>query len=187
LHKKYAPTPEAFERVFTHSQIVNDVAQALLKNSSSTLDKELLHVGCLLHDIGVYKVYDTQGNISDDYIKHGILGDTLLQSENFPEEIRRFASHHTGVGLTKTDIEQQHLPLPHQDYVAETEIEFLIMYADKFHSKSEPPHFNTAEYYKKYVSRFGDDKVKKFENMIVRFGVPDVYELSNKYGHVVRN
>lgn len=48
---------------------------------------------------------------------------------------------HTGVGLTKEDVLVQGLPLPPADYVAITPEERLVMYADKFHSKTTPPTF----------------------------------------------
>lgn len=61
-------------------------------------------------------------------------GEAILKSEGFPEKLWRFASHHTGVGLTR-DVINQKLPLPEADYLVETDEELLVMYADKFHSK----------------------------------------------------
>jgi len=54
------------------------------------------------------------------------------------------------------------------------------MYADKFHSK-HPSQFNTFEWYKKYVARFGDHKVKLFEQMAIDFGNPNVKKLAELY------
>jgi uncharacterized protein len=76
--------------------------------------------------------------------------------------------------------------LPVDDYLAETDEELLIMYADKFHSKTTPPYFNSFEWYKQGVAKFGADKVIKLENMAKKFGVPDLKPLSEKYGYEVR-
>jgi uncharacterized protein len=188
LHKKYAPTPEVLELVLTHCKIVNEIAQQLIATNNLKVDTELVRVGCLLHDIGVYPLFDETGKEREDlhYITHGVRGETILRDEGFPEIIWRFASHHTGVGLTKRDITLQNLPLPEQDYVAETLEEELIMYADKFHSKTEPPYFNPYAWYKQHVAKFGEDKVKKFEQMAQEFGMPDLAPLIEKYGHAVR-
>jgi len=121
------------------------------------------------------------------YITHGVRGEAILKDEGFPEVIWRYASHHTGVGLTKQDITSQNLPLPLQDYEADTKEEELIMYVDKFHSKVIPPCFNTYEYYKKAVAKFGQEKAEKFEQMAQEFGVPDLTLLIAKYGHEVRD
>lgn len=189
LHKKYAPTPEVFELVFIHCKIVNDLAQQLIATNNLNFDVELVKVGCLLHDIGVYPLFDETGKEREDlhYITHGVRGEEILKREGFPEIIWRFASHHTGVGITKHDITSQNLPLPEQDYEAETPEEELIMYADKFHSKTEPPYFNPYEWYKKYVAKFGGGKVQKFEQMAEKFGVPDLVPLIEKYGHATRS
>lgn len=184
LHRKYAPTPEAFESVYTHGKIVSEIAGQLMETASG-IDKELVRVGCLLHDIGVYRLYKGGEIDESNYICHGILGDELLAGEGFENRIRRFASHHTGVGLTKEQIVSKNLPLPHQDYLAENDEELLVMYADKFHSKSTPPRFNSSESYKEYVAKFGEENAKKFQDMIDRFGLPNLEILSTKYGHTI--
>ena len=188
LHKKYAPTPEVLELVFTHCKIVNDVAQQLIAANNLKVDAELVKFGCLLHDIGVYPLFDKDGTEREDlhYITHGVRGEEILKSEGFPETIWRYASHHTGVGLTKHDIVSQNLPLLEQDYVAETPEEELVMYADKFHSKTEPPYFNPYEWYRRYAAKFGEDKVQRFELMAQKFGVPNLAPLIEQYGHQSR-
>lgn len=41
----------------------------------------------------------------------------------------------------------QNLPVPPADYLAETAEERLVMYADKFHSKSRPTRFLSPDAY----------------------------------------
>jgi uncharacterized protein len=176
LHHKYAPTEAVFDLIYTHCQVVGDIAMQLIAHGGFTVDAELVRVGCLLHDIGVYPLFDKNGVEQKDlhYITHGVRGEEILKAEGLPEVIWRFASHHTGVGLTKDDITKSNLPLPLQDYNAETPEERLIMYADKFHSKTEP------------VAKFGEHKAVLFEQMAQEFGVPELEPLVAKYGHQVR-
>lgn len=184
LHEKYAPTREAFEVVYTHCEIVWGIAEQLLCNED--LDGELVRVGSLLHDIGVYRLYDSSGELDHaSYIRHGVLGYELLRDEGFPEVICRFCSCHTGMGLSREDVRGQGLPIPVDDYLAESGEEALVMYADKFHSKTEPPVFVTADSYATSVLRFGEDKASRFKAMLERFGEPDLRPLMAAYGHAL--
>jgi uncharacterized protein len=205
LHERHAPTQEAFEAVYTHCVIVWRVADQLLTRAgrvpareanaaagglagaAAGIDRDLVRAGCLLHDVGAYRLYDEAGRLdSAGYIRHGVLGHELLAAAGYPEAICRFASRHTGVGITRDDIIRQELPLPPADYVAETPEELLVMYADKFHTKATPPSFLSAEFYASYVRRFGPDKVAAFEELRDRFGEPDLGPLSAAYGQPVR-
>ncbi|GIH14826.1 HDIG domain-containing metalloprotein [Rugosimonospora africana] len=184
LHERYAPTPEAFELVYTHCEIVCAVAEQLLGGYRSALDVELVRAGCLLHDIGVYRLFGAGGELDhDNYIRHGVLGHALLRELGFPEPLCRFCSHHTGVGVSRHDVLRQELPLPVDDYLAETDEERLVMYADKFHSKTVPPAFVTAASYTARVRRFGEDKVALFAAMVEEFGEPDLSPLVHRYRH----
>jgi uncharacterized protein len=186
LHEKHAPTAEAFDLVYTHCVIVCGIAEQLHSRlgAGQEIDIDLARAGALLHDVGVYRLYDDAGNLDGgQYIRHGILGYELLQEEGFPEAICRFASHHTGVGLTRDDVIAQRLPLPPANYLADTGEERLVMYADKFHSKKSPPIFLTAPAYAARVRRFGAEKVAAFQAMRATFGDPDLEPFSAAYGH----
>jgi uncharacterized protein len=184
LHEKHAPAPEALDVVYTHCLIVCGIAEQLHARSGADLDIGLIRAGSLLHDIGVYRLYDQAGQLDHaNYIRHGVLGHELLAAEGLAEQICRFASHHTGVGLTREDVLRQGLPLPPADYVAETGEETLVMYADKFHTKTTPPALLTASAYAASVRRFGADKVAAFESMRAMFGEPDLAPFSIAYGH----
>jgi uncharacterized protein len=186
LHERYAPTPEAFASVYTHCVIVCAVAEQLLERRGLALDVELVRAGCLLHDIGVYRLYDSSGRLDHArYIRHGLLGYELLQELGYPDEICRFCSHHTGVGLSREDVRSQALPIPVGDYLAESGEERLVMYADKFHSKADPPVFVTADSYAVNVRAFGADKAARFASMRQRYGEPDLTALQQAYGHAL--
>jgi uncharacterized protein len=185
LHRKHAPTPKALGLVYTHCEIVCGIAEQLYSRSSASaeIDIDVARAGSLLHDIGVYELYDDSGNLDGpNYILHGILGYEVLQKEGLPEVICRFASHHTGVGISADDVRAQGLRLPPADYLADTAEERLVMYADKFHSKKTPPVFLTAPAYAASVRRFGEDKVTAFQAMRATFGEPDLAPFSEAYG-----
>ena len=80
---------------------------------------------------------------------------------------------------------RERLPLPAQDYLAETEEERLVMYADKFHSTTTPPTLLTADAYAARLSRFGAGKVAIFAAMRATFGEPDLSPFAIAYGHHV--
>ncbi|HLM88821.1 MAG TPA: HDIG domain-containing protein [Streptosporangiaceae bacterium] len=182
-HEKYAPSADAFGLVYTHCVIVCGIAEQLLARSDLGLDEGLVRAGSLLHDIGVYRLYDTAGRLDhSQYVRHGLLGHELLSGEGFPEAICRFSSCHTGVGLSRDDVRSQRLPLPAGDYLAESGEEQLVMYADKFHSKTDPPAFVTADSYAAGIRRFGGDKAAAFSSMRSRFGEPDLAPLFSRYG-----
>jgi uncharacterized protein len=180
LHKKCAPDSRAFEIIFTHSTIVRDIALYLAsKNNLKDINIQLIEAGALLHDIGTYELYENGKFDRDRYITHGVLGYEILRKEGYPESLCRIASNHTGAGITRGMIKEQKLPLPDNDYVANSIEEKLVMYADKFHSKT--PRFNTYESYHKFSERFGKEATDRFEAMAKEFGLPDLEYFSTKY------
>jgi uncharacterized protein len=194
FHKTYAPSPRAFEVVYTHSRIIADIAAELIASKAVDMDKEFIHAAALLHDVGYYPLFDTAGFVPHDtLITHGVVGARLLRESNLPEALARIAERHTGVGLTKVHILAARLPLPAKDFVAETPEERLVMYADKFHSKyltkNDPTDslgkFNSTEHYLAHARRFGEDNAARFTALVERYGVPDIDRLAQRYGQAV--
>lgn len=187
LHNKYAPTDKLLHSVLTHCQIVWEVSEQLIDNANLDVDRNIVEAGCLLHDIGVYALFDAAGNKLEDYnyMNHGVRGEELLKKERLPRELWRIASHHLGIGFTEQDIKKQGLPFEHP-YMPETIEERLITYADKFHSKTNPPRFNTYESFMATATTFGDDIAERFEQLAAEFGIPNLTVLAQKYDHVLR-
>jgi uncharacterized protein len=190
LHRKYAKTEADLKLVLTHCQVVEELAMLLLDTKPIPgINRQLVHVGCLLHDIGAYEVLENGMFVQG--VRHGTIGEQILKDEGFPEALYRCASHHTGVGLTKQDVIDQKLPIPVGDYTAKTDEERLIMYVDKFHSKSNPPHeppyFCTFDWFRKSVQKFGADKAAKLDALADLFGLPNLETLSKKYGYEIRD
>ncbi|MER7251693.1 HDIG domain-containing metalloprotein [Kribbella sp. NPDC000426] len=177
LHREYAPGVDAFEIVFEHCQLVCSIASQFF--AALDVDTDLVRAGALLHDIGVYRLG------SSAYVRHGVLGHELLASLGFPVEICRFASCHTGVGITRDDVVRQALPIPVDDYLPRTPEEELVLYADKFHSKRTPPVFMSGDTYAADVARFGPDKVLRFAALRSTYGDPELSALSATTGYAV--
>ncbi|TDD30817.1 HDIG domain-containing protein [Kribbella turkmenica] len=184
LHRDHAPTRAAFESVYVHCELVSRIAEQFL--SGLDVDGDLVRAGCLLHDLGVYRLYGPSGELDTaGYIRHGVLGHELLHDLGFPEELARFCSRHTGVGLARDDVRRQALPIPVDDYVPGTPEEELVLYADKFHSKRTPPVFVSGDSYAAQVARWGADKATAFGRLRERYGEPDLESLSARAGHRV--
>ncbi|GAB3480658.1 HD domain-containing protein [Nocardiopsis coralliicola] len=183
LHVRYAPTAHALGLIEEHCRIVAAIAEQLIDRSGLDVDRGLVRAGALLHDIGVYALYRPDGELDHaQYIRHGVLGAALLEQEGYPEELCRFCSHHTGVGVTADDVRRQGLPIPEADYTAVSAEEQLVMYADKFHSKSAPPVLVSAETFAASTARFGPDKPARFAALRERFGTPDLASFAEEYG-----
>jgi len=188
LHERLAPHPAALDLVLTHCRIVGRVAEALAAGLAAgtrpAVDPDLVRAGCLLHDVGVYRLYGPDGALDHaSYVRHGVLGHELLRDLGFPEVLCRFASRHTGVGLTREDVVAQRLPIPVDDYTPHSIEEQLVAYADAFHSKTDPPTFVSPQTYAGRIARFGADKADRFAALRARFGDPDLTALSAQYGH----
>ncbi|MBW3091176.1 HD domain-containing protein [Bifidobacterium miconisargentati] len=152
------------------------------------LDEHLVLIGGLLHDIGTYKVFKHDGTDGEPlkfsgkkYILHGLKGYKYLLKEGVDESIAQFCRNHTGVGLTREDVIRQDLPLPPDDYVPMNLEQEVVMYADKFHSKSVPPKFLTVDAYTKRAERYGEENKERWLDLVAKYGVPDIPALAEKY------
>ena len=109
-------------------------------------------------------------------------GYEYLLDEGVDESIAQFCRNHTGVGLTREDVVRQELPLPPADYVPMNLEQEVVMYADKFHSKSVPPKFLQVEAYTARAERFGGENKQRWLDLVAKYGVPDIPALAEKYG-----
>lgn len=138
------------------------------------IDRLFLKESAMLHDIGIFLTHapdiDCHGN--KPYIKHGYLGGQLLRKEGFPRHAR-VCERHTGVGISKQEIIKNKLPLPKRDFLPLTIEEQIICFADKFYSKR--PEMQGKEEtivdIRKEMSKFGKEKVDKFNIWLKKFGV----------------
>jgi uncharacterized protein len=187
LHQKYSKginEKMLLDVVWTHSLIVRDIALELANNlekKNIKIDKKLLEIGALVHDIGCYQCYEFYGRNEGCYVQHGIKGYEILKNEGFSEEIARMAEVHLGVGIIRENIIANNLPLEEKDYIPMTLEEELVAYADNFHSKSGPRFLNLEEARKKILNLWAKSEII-FERFEKKFGKPDFEKLEKKYG-----
>lgn len=166
--KKYYPVDSDIYKVLVdHSRLVADKALELAANHPKlNLDLEFIEEAAMLHDIGIYlcDAPDIACHGTEPYIRHGVLGAELLRKEGYPRHAL-VCERHTGSGITKEQILEGGLPLPAEDMLPISNEEKLICLADKFYSKSHPGKEKSVEKIRKTMARFGDDALKRFDEM----------------------
>ncbi|HPG37321.1 MAG TPA: HD domain-containing protein [Candidatus Saccharibacteria bacterium] len=191
IHKTHAPSEFLFGLVFTHCQIVAEIAQQLIEVNDLKVNKDFVVAACRLHDVGYYLLFDGRGVIKRGkaQIQHAIAGAATLRAEGLPEEYCNACLHHIGLGLSAEDVVSQELPIPEKDYRPTTPEERLVMYADKFHSKEKLSHlvFNSYEWYENFVTeKFGQHNAQKWHDLAQEFGKPNLEILAKKYNQEIR-
>ena len=168
LHRKIAPSKAAYELVHTHCVIVATIGCQIVRRQNALFTRR-----CTLPKDA--EVPPTTG------VTGGHVPPRLLD-EGVDESIAQFCRNHTGVGLTREDVVRQELPLPPADYVPMNLEQEVVMYADKFHSKSVPPKFLQVEAYTARAERFGGENKQRWLDLVAKYGVPDIPALAEKYG-----
>lgn len=169
---KYYPDDNALRHILiTHSQsVARKALQIVVLHPELKLDKDFIWEAAMLHDIGIFKTnapgikcYGTEA-----YIRHGVLGATIMRAEGF-ERHARVCERHTGAGLSLDDIIRQDLPLPHQSFLPETMEEQLICYADKFFSKTHLEREKTVDQAERSLAKFGVEGLVRFKQWVKLF------------------
>jgi uncharacterized protein (TIGR00295 family) len=122
LLKKYSKDKDSFKKVLEHAKAVRKVALRIAKKIPN-VDKHLISVGCLLHDIGRFGYWKKNPAI------HGVRGAEILRKEGL-NQYSYIAERHLGAGISKEDIKEQGLDLPLNDYIPVTKEEKIIAHAD---------------------------------------------------------
>ena len=172
IDKYYPEDNELRHILMVHSRLVKEKALAIVdKHPELHADRQFVEEAAMLHDIGIFRC-DAAGIHclgTEHYLRHGIIGAELLRAEGFPRHAR-VCERHTGAGLSLHDIEEQNLPVPHQDLLPETIEEQIICYADKFFSKTKLTTEKTLEQAIHSLSRFGEEGVERFVKWSKLFG-----------------
>jgi uncharacterized protein len=175
IEKFYNSESKAYHYLLPHSAMVTEKALRIAKKVKHlNPDLNFIEEAAMLHDIGIFLTNEPKlgcyGN--KPYVCHGYLGRQILEKEGFPKHAL-VCERHIGVGITLEDIEEKELPLPKRDMVPLSIEEQIICFADKFFSKDsdfllkEKP----LERVRTYVSKFGKDNVKKFDEWVKIFGI----------------
>ena len=167
IDKYYKDNLELKDILLRHSRAVAEKALAIADTHPELhLDRQFIMEAAMVHDIGIIKTDapDIQCFGTEPYIRHGVLGAEMMRAEGFPLHAR-VCERHTGAGLSLKEIEEQHLPLPHEDLLPETLEEKAICYADKFFSKTKLDREKTLEQAERSVAKHGEEGLKRFKEM----------------------
>ena len=171
----YEPQSKAFSILVAHGkQVARKALAAARRVPELKPDLEFIDAAARLHDIGIFQtdcpVLGCHGK--HPYLCHGILGSALLKNMGYPK-LALICERHVGAGISVADIRQHKLPLPRRDMIPQSIEEQLICYADKFFSKNGnalPAEKTIAEIIDE-LSRYGPDKVRRFESWVKKFEV----------------
>ena len=171
INKYYPEDNELRHILLVHSRAVADKALAIADcHPELSLDRQFIEEAAMLHDIGIVRCNapGIQCFGTEPYICHGRIGADMLRAEGFPRHAR-VCERHTGAGITRSQIIEQKLPLPEQDFLPETMEEKVICYADKFFSKTHLDEEKTIEQAIASLSKFGEDGVTRFRECVKMF------------------
>ena len=171
INKYYPEDNELRHILLVHSRAVADKALAIAdRHPELSLDRQFIEEAAMLHDIGIVRCNapGIQCFGAEPYICHGRIGADMLRAEGFPRHAR-VCERHTGAGITRSQIIEQKLPLPEQDFLPETMEEKVICYADKFFSKTHLDEEKTIEQAIASLSKFGEEGVARFREWVKMF------------------
>lgn len=171
FNKYYQPGTPLYNSVWSHSRLVADKALQLAQaHPELEIDLDFVYEAAMIHDIGVFLTNAPSIYCTGDqpYICHGVLGAELMRADGYPRHAL-VCERHTGTGLTVADIIAQNLPLPHRDMCPVSLEEKLVCFADKFYSKSNPDREKPLDKVRKSVARYGEDSLRRFEEMTALF------------------
>lgn len=173
IEKYYTPDSFAFNLLIKHSRMVTEKALNIAtKVLHLNPDLNFIAEAAMLHDIGIFLTNEPSIGCYGEkpYICHGYLGRELLEKEGLFRH-GLVCERHIGVGITEEEIEKKNLPLPKRAMVPCSIEEQIICFADKFFSKD--PEFllkeKPIEIIRKNIARYGDEKLKIFDNWLRLF------------------
>ena len=174
IHRHYQPSSEASRILVIHSVLVTQKARAiafdyLCKRPNAALDLDFLTEAGMLHDVGIKFCHAPEifCEGTEPYVRHGILGQELLESEGLPRHAL-VCARHTGSGITREDVRSQCLPLPEADYVPVSLEEKILCIADKFYSKTPQKLWKEKSLEKITTSleKYGDDALSRWKKLL---------------------
>ena len=119
--------------VVAHCGTVSRTALSLAERLSVPIDRELVRLGGLFHDIGRSKTHG---------IEHALAGAEIAMHLGFPAALIKIIERHIGAGITAPEAER--LGLPKKDYLPLTPEEKIVSYADNLVSGTREMPFYEA-------------------------------------------
>jgi len=171
INKYYIEDSELKNILIIHSQsVARKALQIVSLHPELHIDADFIREGAMLHDIGIIRTKATGIHCfgTEPYICHGLLGGEMLRHEGFPRHAR-VCERHTGAGIGIEEIEAQHLPLPHANFLPETMEEKVICYADKFFSKTHLDRERTVEEALNSLVKRDSKGIERFKEWVKMF------------------
>jgi len=105
--------------VVAHSIVVSQLALSFAERATVSLDRELVQLGGLFHDIGRSRTHG---------IEHALAGVEIAKKLGFSDRLVHIIERHIGAGISEEEAVK--LGLPKKDYVPLTPEEKIVSYAD---------------------------------------------------------
>ncbi|MHA2035310.1 MAG: HD domain-containing protein [Promethearchaeota archaeon] len=126
-----------------HSEKVADKALEIANTiTKAKIDKDLIEVGSILHDIGRTKTHG---------FDHALKGGKILRQRGFSEKLARICETHILGGLDKEDTKE--FGLPEKEYIPITLEEKIICLADKLIAGTK--EVSVEERFNRWFSKYG--------------------------------
>jgi len=117
------------------------LALSIADRMKEPVNRELVRLGGLFHDIGRSKTHD---------IGHAIAGVEIGRTLGFSGQLLLIIERHVGAGITAREAER--LGLPHKDYLPITAEEQIVSYADNLMSGvREMPFYEALDRFKRLL------------------------------------
>ena len=144
--------------VVAHCLKVSETALGIADRVNRTLDRQLVRLGGLLHDIGRSRTHD---------IDHAVAGVEIARDLGYSDALVNIIERHIGAGITATEAER--LGLPRKDYLPLTPEEQIVSYADNLISgEREMPYYEALDRFKSILGpdHEGVDLFRKQHSLI---------------------
>ena len=133
--------------IMQHSEKVADKALEIASKITKTkLDKNLIEIGSILHDIGRTKIHG---------FKHAFMGGKILRERGISEKLARICETHILGGLDKEDAKE--FDLPEKDYLPISLEEKIICFADKLIAGTK--EVSLEERFNRWFAKYGRSSI----------------------------
>ena len=124
--------------VVAHCHKVSRMAVSIAERVKEPVNRELIRLGGLFHDIGRSRTHD---------IGHAIAGVEIARDLGYSDALVNIIERHIGAGITAAEAER--LGLPRKDYLPLTPEEQIVSYADNLVSGvREMPYYEALDRFK---------------------------------------
>jgi len=130
-----------------HSEKVAEKALEIAEKITKTnVDKNLIEIGALLHDVGRTKTHG---------FRHALIGGKILRERGFSIKLARICETHILGGLDKEDAKR--VGLPEKDYLPKTLEEKIICLADKHMAGTR--EVTIKERFNRWFHKYGKSRI----------------------------